>query len=188
MNQQNNNIFSDETYPIEPIWVLKNTFNSLLLLFFGVPIITFILWLDLQANGLFVFFLIFFILFVPLHFIINVIRRSTFHYTFGDSFLSIHQGMINKKNRQLHYGVIQNIIMIQSILDRIFGLTTIAIQNSSPPNAAQLKAQATRYISATPKFFGNITIIPGLTKENAEIIKAALLKKIKETPIEELGM
>lgn len=191
MIQSSPDDYNDKNYPIEPIWALKSTLVSLIALPFLVLFFTFLSWGNIQSfsssthhdiRGF--LYLGFFISAVPFHFFANVIRRATFHYQFDDKFLNLKQGLIRKQNRQLPFGVIQNVIVARGLLDRLFGLATITIQNATQSNAKDIKAQ----VSGSAGFFGNTIQIPGLTYENAEIIKDALLKKIKESPIIELGM
>jgi uncharacterized membrane protein YdbT with pleckstrin-like domain len=192
---QTSDKYTDKNYPIEPIWVLKSTLVSLIFLPFAVVILTFIFWSQFQSilhgvmpsesgsiKGL--VFSIFFILSVPLQFVANIIRRATFHYHFGDKFLNLHQGVINRQNRQLHYGVIQNVLVTRGLLDRLFGLSTLVIQNATQSSEQDVKAHALGHAG----FFGNTIQIPGLSKENAEEIKHVILKKIKDSPTVELGM
>lgn len=182
--------YNDQNYPIEPVWALKSTFVSLIALPFLVALFTFIFWDNFQAissskhtySGL--MYAGIFILAVPFHFFANIIRRATFHYQFEKKFFNLRQGLINRQNRQLPYGVIQNVIITRGILDRLFGLATLTIQNATQSTAIDIKSQT----RGSAGFFGNTIQIPGLTKEDAEVIKNALLKKIKESPIIELGM
>lgn len=190
MNQQNDK-YSDKNYPIEPIWVLKSTIASLILLPFLVAFFTFLFWGEFQTISTSsshsyesLFYLGFIILAVPLHFFANVIRRATYHYQLEDKFLNLRQGIIRKQNRQLPFGVIQNVLVTRGLLDRLFGLSTLTIQNATQSTVTDLKAQAANHAG----FFGNTINIPGLSKENAEEIKSVLLKKIQESPIVELGM
>lgn len=191
MSQSNLDEYNDKNYPIEPIWALKSTLTSLILLPFLAPLFTFLTWGQLFAvsnssshsfRGL--FYLGFFILAVPIHFFTNVIRRATFHYDLEDKFLNLHQGWIRKQNRQLPYGVIQNVIVTQGVLDRLFRLATVTIQNATQSSVQDVKAQ----VAGNAGFFGNTIQIPGLTSENAQVIKNILLKKIKDSPIIEQGM
>lgn len=191
MSHINLNEYNDRNFPIEPIWALKSTVPSLILLPFLVTLFTFLYWGDIRAasttsvefyKGL--IYPGFFILSVPIHFFTNVLRRATFHYQFEEKFLSLKQGIINRQNRQLPYGVIQNILVTRGLLDRIFGLSTITIQNATQSSAHDLKSQA----AGSAGFFGNTIQIPGLSKDNAEEIKTALLQKIKDSPTVELGM
>lgn len=190
MSHQNDQ-YNDNNYPIEPIWALKSTLVSLIFVPFLMVVIILIVWNFFQSSldslthyGSYAIYPAYYFIFIPFHFFANVIRRATYHYQLEDKFLNLKQGVINKQNRQLPYGVIQNVLVTRGLLDRIFGLSTLTIQNATQSTVTDLKAQAAN----SAGFFGNTINIPGLSKENAEEIKGVLLKKIKESPIVELGM
>lgn len=187
---QNNNI-DDSLYPIEPLWALKDTLVSLIIfpIFIGFVLAGHIPNGDggtTNSYDLIIYLLAF--LGIPGHFLINLLRRATFHYQMNDDFLSLQQGILNKSHRQLHYGVIQNILIKQSIFDRLFGISTLIVQNASGTNTPLTVSDVKRTNTDFAGFLNNTISIPGLKKEHSEIIRDALLKKIKEKPIEELGM
>lgn len=183
--------YNDKNYPIEPIWALKSTLVSLLV----IPILTIIILVvafgpfgnnstAFSKIGSYAMYPVFYYIFIPFHFFANILRRATYHFQFEEKYLNLKQGIFNKQNRQLPYGVIQNVLVTRGILDIMFGLATLTIQNATQSDFKDLKAQATNQAG----FFGNSIQIPGLTNEHAEEVKNALLKKIKESPIVELGM
>ncbi|HTB34487.1 MAG TPA: PH domain-containing protein, partial [bacterium] len=59
------------------------------------------------------------------------LRRATFHFSVDEKFLTVRQGIIKKQEKHLPYGVIQHIILKQGLLDRMLGLTTLALENAS---------------------------------------------------------
>lgn len=120
----------------------------------------------------------------PIQFFINILRRATYHYQLDEQFLNLRQGIINKQNRQIPYGVIQNVLLTRGLLDRLFGLSTLTIQNATQSTLKDVKSQATSQAG----FFGNSVQIPGLSKNNAQVVKEAILKKIQDSPTVELGM
>lgn len=187
MEQPNNN-YNDINYPIEPIWALKSTMPSLILLPFIAAFFTLISWGSVQSGTVIsprgLAYLGVFILAIPIHFFANVVTRATFHFQFDNNFLNLKQGWIRKQNRQLPFGVIQNVIVTRGPLDRLFGLSTLTVQNATQSSAVDLKSQR----RGSAGFFGNTIQIPGLTKENVEIVKNALLEQIKKSPTVELGM
>lgn len=195
----NTQTITEKNYPIEPIWVLKNTIPSLLSLpisFLTLLIIYFGSILESQQKTSMMsfyygFFLIFIVLQIPFNFIINILRRKNFHYSLDNKFLNLHQGILSKQNRQLPYGVIQNVIVQRGILDRIFNLSSLQIENASSAGGAYASQfnknkQTSRY--ETIGFQANSIKIPGLLSENAEILKNLILEKIKTNPMEEMGM
>lgn len=190
---------TENDYPIEPIWVLKSTLPSLL----GLPITFF--WILLigflgsnresnQATSLMPylgFFFLFIVLPIPLHFFINILRRKNFHYSLDNKFLNLHQGVLSKQNRQLPYGVIQNVIIQRGILDRIFNLSSLQIENASSAGGAYSFQNTRNQQTSRNEMLGfqaNLIKIPGLSAKNAEILKMLILDRIKANPIEEMGM
>lgn len=191
MSQPSLSDYNDKNYPIEPIWLLKGPLISLISLPFFMVFLIFIYRNDFSSLSKLstdsyrsLLYIGFFIIAPPLHFIANVIRRATFHYQFDEKFLNLRQGLIRRQNRQLPFGVIQNVLVTRGILDRLFGLSTVIIQNATQSTVKDVKAQTAGYAG----FFGNTIQIPGLSKDNAEKIKNALLEKIKDSPTIELGM
>lgn len=131
----------------------------------------------------------------PVHFMITVLRRANFRYTLEEKFLTLYQGVLSKQQRHIPYGVIQNIFVKQDLFDRIFGLASITIENASQGAGNAQKGEAKVFgmkVGAQQKrrdelvgFSGNKVSIPGLAKANAEILKALILNKMKENPIED---
>ena len=196
----NSQTITEKDYPIEPIWVLKSTLSFLLIL----PITYWIFFSMMssleqsKATRLVIssliyheFFLLFILLPIPLNFFINILRRKNFHYSLDDKFLNLHQGILSKQNRQLPYGVIQNVIIKRGILDRIFNLTTLQIENASSAGgafASQYSKNQQTSRGDTLGFQNNLIRIPGISVQNAEILKGLILEKIKANPIEEMGI
>ncbi len=90
------------------------------------------------------------------------------------------QGIITKQQKNLPYGVIQDVMLYQSVADRILGLASLTIENASFGGGQVYVRGAAA--GAWIGFVGNVATIPGLTKENAEKLRTVLLSKIKEFP------
>lgn len=193
----NNQTITESAYPIEPVWVLKNTLPSLLGLPFSFFWFMFVMAVENikktggidQTSFYFMFFIFFIVLPIPFHFFLNILRRRNFHYSLDDRFFNLHQGILSKQNRQIPYGVIQNVILKQDIMDRIFNLSSLRIENASNSGGLNVYRQkAGQPVGEQIGFKSNYVSIPGLMKQNAEILKRIILEKIKTHPIEELGM
>ena len=102
---------------------------------------------------------------------------------------------MSKQERHIPYGVIQNIYVKQDLLDRLFGLASLAIENASQGAGSQ-DGNTTKIFGMTFSnqrrqqteivgFRGNKVSVPGLTKQNAEVLKGIVLQKMKENPIED---
>ncbi len=107
--------------------------------------------------------------------IYKIVSRYYFHFSLEDKFLMIKQGIITREERHIPYGVIQNLIIHQDILDMIFGLATLTIENASVSGGA----------TATKSTYSNSVTIYGLSKQDIEKLKSAILKKMKENPAKE---
>jgi uncharacterized membrane protein YdbT with pleckstrin-like domain len=127
-------------------------------------------------------------------FILPILQRLNFHYFIENDFLTLKQGILAKQEKHIPYGVIQNIFIKQDLLDRVFGLTSLIIENASQgaglENVPQKKSifmannQQRREKIETIGFSGNKVSIPGLTKNNAESLKEILLQKMKDNQIQ----
>ncbi|MCX5700098.1 MAG: PH domain-containing protein [Candidatus Omnitrophica bacterium] len=165
---ENNMVITERDYPITKLWMFK------------APII--IVLMNIVAL-FFGYYFPYLVLALPVMLIANPLIRNRFHYSLEEKFLIVRQGVISKKQRNLPYGVIQNVFLKQDLFDRIFGLATLRIENASQAGGARdiRMRQAQEGVGAS----GNKINIPGLKKQSAEELKNLILKKIKENPIED---
>lgn len=180
-------VIPEQNYPIQFKWVFKSLISIII-----YSVIFLILFIFEHNNNL---YLIFFILYTPIYFIILILRRSNFHFSIEDKFLTLKQGILSKQQRHIPYGVIQNVFVKQDIFDRIFNLASLALENASygagvtnTPNSKifglTVNNQKKERVEMVG-FSGNKVSIPGLTKEDAESLKTIVLQKMKENPIED---
>lgn len=106
--------------------------------------------------------------------LINGLARINFHFLFNDKFISVRQGIIFKRQRNLVYGVIQNILVKQSFFDKIFGIASLSLEDASKSgnqfgNFGDLVGS-----------WGHKINIPGLKKQKAEDLKSIILNKLNE--------
>lgn len=166
-------VITEKKYPITILWIFK------------APII--IIVVNLIAL-LFGYIYPYLILALPVMLIVNPLIRANFHYSLEDKFLSVRQGVISKKQRNLPYGVIQNIFVKQDLFDRIFGLAALKIENAVQGGEkrkyfrfAMANNQQEDFVGSS----GNKVNIPGLKKQDAEELKNNILQKVKENPIDD---
>lgn len=165
---ENNKVITEKDYPIAKLWMFKAPIIIVLInavaLFFGryYPVL---------------------VLALPVYLIANPLIRKNFHYLLEEKFLIVSQGVISKKQRNLPYGVIQNVFVKQDLFERIFGLATLRIENASQAGGA--RDIRTRQEQENVGASGNKVNIPGLKKQDAQELKNLILKKIKENPIED---
>lgn len=183
-------VITEHNYPVEGIWVLKSILGSLIaLLIFGS---FYIFGINDGETSL---YLVIIAVFIPFYIAYAALRRATFHYAIDTKFLNLQQGILNKQQRHIPYGVIQNVFVKQDLFDRLFGLASLALENASMGAGSQQERQTKIFgltISNKKKqkvemvgFSGNKVSIPGLTKQNAETLKGIVLQKMKENPIED---
>lgn len=130
-------------------------------------------------------YMIYYIVFFIFTFIFIYLRRKYFHYTLEANFLSTKEGVINRKQRNIPYAVIQHIFVKRDLLDRVFNLASLSIENASEGGRGAVVPN--RKHETIGSSSNNINI-PGLTVENAETLKTLILEKMKENPARELGM
>ena len=174
-------IINETVYPIQFAWVWKSGVTFFMAVLFSIILLIF---------GYIHYYLILLILYSPIQFIILVLRRKNFHYELSQTLLNVKQGVINKQQRTIPYGVIQNVFVKQDLFDRIFGLSSLSIENASQAGGAKKMfgltlSSSNKKEAETIGFDGNKISIPGLKKEHAEILKAAVLEKMKMNPIDD---
>lgn len=174
-NLDSSSIVSEKKYPITKLWIFK------------APLI---LALVNVVALLFGYYFPYLIVALVAMLIINPLIRANFHYSLEAKLLFVKQGVISKKQRNLPYGVIQNVFVKQDLFDRIFGLASLRVENAS--NSNQRKSGGFRLSGFGGTAYqesmgasGNVINISGLRKQQAEELKNAILLKIKENPIED---
>ena len=162
-------LITEKDYPVEMRWVIKSIIGMIVAM-----IILFFVSLD--------YFFIYVIL-TPFYLTLTILRRRSFHYSMDESFLVVKQGVISKQQRNIPYGVIQNILVKQDVMDRLLGLAALNIENaSSGGGTANVRVKDKHEMVG---FKGNLISIPGLAKNNAETLKEIILKKVSDNPIED---
>lgn len=185
-------IITEKNHPIRNIWLFKQILPVLIIL----PIYLFIFigignGAELSSSVVFGFFpfLLIFVLVLGIPIVINVLRRAYFHYSLDQHFIVLHQGIISKQNRNVPYGRIQGVFVNQGLFDRIFGLASLTIEDFSDGGKSAMNVDG--YVGSGKSrhealgFVGNKIHIPGLKKGDAEELKAIILQKVKENPIED---
>lgn len=170
--QFTNSIATEKDYPITKLWIFKApiiiTFISLVALFFG-------------------YYLPYFLIALPFYLIANPLIRANFHYSTEEKFFVVKQGVFSKKQRNLPYGVIQNVLVKQDWFDRVFGLASFSVENASQGGGKGFFSglRSNKQQAESVGSSGNKVNIPGLKKKHAEALKLVLLQRMKENPIED---
>ncbi|MBU0647186.1 PH domain-containing protein [Patescibacteria group bacterium] len=193
-----NKIITEKNYPVQKIYIFKATLGSFFIL---VLIIIFLIFFNLNFGmldkDLGVFSINFIIMFsglVLIRLIIVILQWINFYYSIEENFLTSKQGILLKQQQHISYGNIKNIFIKQNFFDKFFGLFTLIIEDASQKTGILasielFSAGFLHYVLNTYYwkrfqggfgFFGNKIFIPGLKKEDAEILKGIILQKIKE--------
>ncbi len=176
-------IVSEKNYPITTIWVFKSPL--IMALISGVAF-------------LFGYYFPLFLILIPILLVINPLTRRNFHFSIGDKFLDVKQGILSKGERHIPYGTIQNVLVKQDIFDRIFKIASLTVENASQGAGATAPERKFLGLSLGTKnykqpwyapgllgYSGNQVNIPGLKKQHAEELKEVILQKVKDNPIED---
>lgn len=168
---------TEKNYPITKRWMLKAPliflFINIVALFFG-------------------YYFPYLVILIPIYLIANPFIRRNFHYSLDEAYFNVKQGVFSKKQRNIPYGVIQNVVVKQDLFDRIFGLATLYVENASFGGGVVSQKQARQALFAqrrqkqeTVGASKNKVNIPGLKKKDAESLKMMILQKMKENPLED---
>jgi uncharacterized membrane protein YdbT with pleckstrin-like domain len=187
-----NEIITEKNYPIQNIWLFKQLLIALIILPIYFIFIFGVSGGAAFSSGTLFFFIPFifvFVLVLGIPVFINLLRRSNFHYSLDEKFIVLHQGIISKQNRNVPFGVIQGVFVHQGLFDRIFGLASLTIEDFSQGGKSAMDIDG--YIGSGKSrrealgFVGNKIHIPGLKRGDAEELKAIILQKVKENPVED---
>jgi len=170
-------VITERDFPITTLWVFKS------------PIIIILINIIALVFGYIYPVLI---IALPIMLIANPLIRKNFHFALEEKTLSIRQGVLSKRQKNIPYGVIQNVFVKQDLFDRIFGLASLRIENAAQGGGKNRPASwLTRSFGSRTDdtedvgAWGNKVSLPGLKKQSAEELKNRILQKIKENPIED---
>lgn len=176
-------VYTEKEFPTRPIWLLSGMLQIILGYIFVIVFI--FLFYDF---GTFVVYGGFMLISMPFTFIVTILKLKNFHFAVEKEYLSLKQGIFSKQERKLPYSVIQNAQVTKTIWDRIFGLTTLVIENAANAGGqvvfqnAKQRQQMQRYMVIG--FNGNRIVIPGLYEDEAQKLKEVILAHIVSNPHE----
>ncbi len=169
----NGNISSD-TYPLQPAWMTKSIvsvlFSSVLFGFFA----SLYIWAKTADGQLFsVSFLPTFLAVTVVWFIFHIIGvllwKKNYRFAFMPEYIQYHTGILSESERHLPYKSIQDVNMTRPLIDRMFGLANVTIEN-----AAQMAMVGNR---AMPNNIMIVGLTPTQANEITEALKAVILTK-----------
>ena len=168
---------NEKMFPIQNVWIVK------------LSIIIIIVAIILLFNKEYIDFIFLFI-FALFNYLLVKLAVVRFHFSLDEHFITIKQGILSKTQRQLPYTVVQNVIVEQGFLDRLFGISTLNFENASEAGGLKINKgkKRKRWQFQNIGIIGNQVNIPGLKKEQAELLKNKLLEKIQRNQGTELGL
>ncbi len=116
-----------------------------------------------------------FVIFFTGHIIYALLWRATYSFQFLPEYIQMKSGVISRSEVHVPYKAVQDVTVKQSIIERLFGLATVNIEN-----AAQNQMQVSIFTRGASVRKSGVTV-PGqaLDKANhlAEVIRSTLLTK-----------
>ena len=127
--------------------------------------------------------------------ILLFVRKFNFHYSFDERFLVVEQGIIAKQKRYIPYSAFQDILVLRSWTDQLFGFATVCIENASGVGGAilpvmtqygafsgsRMRFGVNRWLASLMGANGNVVGIPGLSREDAQKVRQEALGRIAQT-------
>jgi putative membrane protein len=95
--------------------------------------------------------------------IYNVLWKSNFHFAFLPDYIQLSTQVLAKSEQHMPYRTVQDVIVKQGIIERMFGLATVSIQNAAANQTARRSGWGGRTASQAIN-------IPGQTPEGANKI------------------
>lgn len=145
---------STETYPISSSWILSKFIGAIFHAIWMIFVLTLFFY-----NGLSTIFSVMSILEIAaLLFVIGLMWRiiwtllwkQAYYFEFLPDYILLRTGVISKSENHLPYKSIQNVTMIQGVIERLFGLATVIIQNASQGAIIQTGRSVSVISSAIP--------------------------------------
>lgn len=182
---------SDKKYPVQSIWYFKYAFPMIV----SLPIFIGVYFgkkqdMDVKSVPVFVMFLFVSAFVILIQSLFNYLRVKYFHFVIDENYMIFNQGVFKKESRNTPYGRIQGVYLNQSLFDRIFGLSSLTIEDFSVGGFSKMDTKGNigrgrgRYEAVG--FEGCRIHIPGIKKGDAEELKTMLLKKIVDNPIHDM--
>jgi putative membrane protein len=131
---------SSKSYPLSGAWLAQNLITYFFSALFISILITFYISgqstnLDGSILGLSpiaAWFWIFVIIFAC-HIVWTFAWRSTYYFEFLPEYILMRSGIIARSEVHVPYRAVQDVLVTQGIIERMFGLATVNIQNAAAP-------------------------------------------------------
>ncbi len=159
---------SSMTYPIGGAWYAQQAvswlFTSLL---YSALLSFYAATKDVisSAEWMWVFIGLFLVIYL-FHLVYMVLWKNTFSFNFLPDYIVTKQGIISKRENHLPYRAIQDVTVSQGIIERLFGVATVRIEN----------AAATQMVGN--KVISSAVLLPGQPLAQAQNISEVLKQVI----------
>ncbi len=168
--------FNSNSYPIASAWLFIALFSSL----WSAVISTLAIYVFLLGKRTTIYqmsflqaLIVFVVLFVAFA-IRSILWRNSFFFEFSPQFILMKDGVIQREEKHVPYRTLQNVVLNQSFVERLFGLSTVVIENAAPAGGnnrgnsritipGQPFAQGTELVAELNRVLGGVsTQNPGL--------------------------
>ena len=158
---------TERTYPVRKEWVAVQVVASGLRAL-AILLIVMLPWRVVAAGGsaslIWWLVLAAFVLLPAGGSLALVFWVANFRYSLEEKFFVVEQGIIAKQKRYIPYSAFQNVLVIRSVTDMLFGFASLRIENASGGGVAAMPVQ-----------------IPGLSIGDAAALRDALMQNVKSS-------
>ncbi len=165
---------SSKTYPIVGRWLFLQAIGSLFFsLFVSGAILVYLVIpgehseasiltsLGFTGGEVFVAWFVLFLFLYAFSFVYQILWRNTFSFAFLPEYIVLRKGVIARQETHLPYRSVQDVAVSQGIIERMFGLATVRIENA-----------------AAPQMIGKTVVSSGLRIPGQALLKANTLSEI----------
>ncbi len=127
---------SNTTYPIQGAWMVRSVIGAVVSSGIFGALISWYIQIKLSTdNGPHIPFLLVFLVITVLWFVLHLVGlllwKSNYRFQFLPEYIQFNTGVISRSERHLPYKSIQDVSISQTILDRVFGLANVTIENAA---------------------------------------------------------
>ncbi len=127
-----NHLISNTEYPMHFSWIYKSVLEQLVYsIFIGIGVMGVFWWKNNYEMLNIKYYLIFTLASWVLFSVSQIIWKFNYSFEFTEEFIRFRSGVLSISERHLPYKSIQDVSKSQSLLDRIFGLVNVNIENAA---------------------------------------------------------
>ncbi len=127
------NIFNSKSYPISTAWLISVFIMKL----WAAALFTFFIWFILFGRRTVIYQLSFsqtLIIYVIIYIALvvwSILWKRSFYFEFSPQFILMKSGVVSREEKHVPYRTVQNVLLKRTVLDRVFGLSTVLIENAA---------------------------------------------------------